>query len=463
MMRPRRSAWVIGLALCQGGVAGAAEPRQPGVAVGPDRAPIVQSCVTCHNDTHATAGLMLDKIDVDQVGRDAEVWEKVARKLRAGMHPPAGPSRPEARTLDAFVGALEQSLDRLDQANWDAGAASAVTDLELASRLAAFLWRSWPDTELLDLATAGQLKSPAVLERQTRRMLQDPRADALLSNFFNQWLMLRNVLNVRPDPGLFPGFDDDLRQGLLRETEMFLRSQVREDRGVPELLTANYTFLNDRVARHYGVPNITGSQFRRITLPDARRAGLLGHGSILALTSLSIRTSPVLRGQWLLGTFLGTPVPPPPPNIPALVEDKRGNSTPVRPRLEQHNRHPACASCHVSIDPLGYALENFDAVGRWRSTEGATPVDASGKLADGTAINGAGDLRKMLTTRREVFVTTVVDRLLAYALGRRIAYYDMPSVRAIVRDAARVDYRWSAIIAGVVRSTPFHMKRAEQR
>jgi cytochrome c551/c552 len=433
-------------------------------AQGPDPALLAKACVVCHSASQPGAGLMLDKIDADHIGRDAEVWEKIARKLRSGFHPPAGPTRPPTRALDAFAQSVERALDRLDASNWSAAAAAPASDLEMASRLSAFLWRSWPDEELLELAAAGRLRQPPVLEQQTRRMLADPRADALISNFFNQWLMLRNLPSLRPDPKLFPGFDDNLRQGLLRETELFLRSQVRDDRGVPELLTATYTFVNDRVARHYGLANVSGSHFRRITWPDSRRAGLLGHASILAITSYSNRTSPVLRGKWLLETFFGTPVPPVPANVPRLPEDAvEAPATPMRTRLDQHTRNPACASCHVTLDPLGYALENFDGVGRWRTLDAGTTIDTSSTLPDGTAIHGPDGLRKLLAARREVFVTTVVDRLMTYALGRRITHYDMPSVRGIVRDAAAAEYRWSAVIAAIVRSTPFQMKRTEQR
>jgi cytochrome c551/c552 len=433
-------------------------------AQAPDRELLKQACVVCHNAAQPVAGLMLDKIDPEQIGRDAEVWEKVARKLRTGLHPPAGPTRPQARALDTLAQGIERALDRLDSSNWSAGASSPASDLELASRLSAFLWRSWPDEELLELAAAGRLRTPGVLERQTRRMLTDPRSDALISNFFNQWLMLRNLANHRADQKIFPGVDDALRQALLRETELFLRSQVRDDRGVPELVTANYTFMNDRVAKHYGVPNVTGPQFRRVPLPDGRRAGLLGHGSILAITSYATRTSPVLRGMWLLETFFGTPMPPVPANVPALPEDEsKQPAASVRGRLERHTRNPACAACHVTIDPLGYALENFDGVGRWRAMDAGMPINATSALPDGTPLDGPAGLRSLLTSRRDVVVTTVVDRLMTYALGRRITYYDMPSVRGIVRDAASADYRWSAIIAGVVKSTPFQMKRNEQR
>lgn len=433
-------------------------------AQGPDAVLLKQACVVCHNAAAPAAGLMLDKIDPDQIGRDAEVWEKIARKLRSGLHPPAGTTRPPARALDVFVQSVERGLDRLEASNWSAGAASPASDLELASRLSGFLWRSWPDDELLALAASGSLRKPAVLEQQMRRMLADPRADALISNFFNQWLMLRNLQASRPDLRLFPAFDESLRQGLLRETELFLRSQVRDDRGVPELLTANYTFVNDRVARHYGLPNVSGSQFRRVTLADGQRAGLLGHGSILAITSYSTRTSPVIRGKWLLETLFGTPVPPIPANVPSLPEDDgKVPATSVRTRLDAHNRNPVCASCHVTLDPLGYALENFDAVGQWRAVDSEAPINASSTLPDGTAMDGPAGLRALLTARRDVFVTTVVDRLMTYALGRRITHYDMPAVRAIVREAAAADYRWSAIIAGVVKSTPFQMKRTEER
>jgi hypothetical protein len=334
-------------------------------------------------------------------------------------------------------------------------------DLELASRLSFFLWSSIPDDELLSIAAQGKLKDRRVLDRQVRRMLADPRAGALARNFAGQWLFLRNLQGHLPDNMAFPDFDHNLRQAFRRETELLFDTVVREDRSVLDLLDANYTFVNERLARHYGIPNVYGSRFRKVTLADENRRGLLGHGSVLTVTSYPNRTSPVLRGKWILENILGTPPPPPPPNVPALTESgEDGQVLTVRERLEAHRRNPVCASCHRVMDPLGFSLENFDGIGQWRSREEGGPVDASGQLADGTAVDGPVSLRQALTRRPEQFVGTVAEKLLTYALGRGLEYYDMPVVRSIARDSAPGDYRFSSIVAGIVRSTPFQMKRA---
>jgi hypothetical protein len=292
-------------------------------------------------------------------------------------------------------------------------------------------------------------------------MLADARSDALVSNFAAQWLFLRNLRVVAPDVNAFPEFDDNLRQAFQRETELFLGSQIREDRSVTDLLAADYTFVNERLARHYGIPNVYGSRFRRVTLVDEQRRGLLGQGSILTVTSYATRTSPVVRGKWLLENILGAPPPPPPPNVPELVEDDAGGQpASVRERMEQHRRNPVCASCHSTIDPLGFALENFDAIGKWRATgQDGEPIDASGTLPDGRAFVGPVGLRDLLLSRREEFVSTATEKLLTYALGRGLEYYDAPAVRAIMRDAAPNEYRWSSIILGIAKSTPFQMRR----
>ncbi len=337
-----------------------------------------------------------------------------------------------------------------------------LTDLELASRLSFFLWSSIPDDELLDAATRGKLSDPRVLERQVRRMLADPRSKALTDNFVGQWLYLRNIRSVYPDPDVFPEFDDNLREALQRETELFFESQVREDRSVVELLSANYTFLNERLARHYGISNIYGNRFRRVTFSDDERGGLLGHGSLLTVTSYPNRTSPVLRGKWLLENILGTPPPPPPPDVPALPDRGEGGKlASVRERLEQHRRNPACAVCHAPMDPLGFALENFDAIGGWRASEAGASIDASGALPNGNHFEGLAGLRSVLLSQREQFVRTVTEKLLTYALGRGVEYYDLPEVRTITREATASDYRWSSIILGIVKSTPFQMRRSE--
>ena len=290
-----------------------------------------------------------------------------------------------------------------------------------------------------------------------RRLLADPRATTLVTNFAAQWLLVRNVPAVAPDVNAFPEFDDDLREAFQRETELFLDAQLREDRSVLELLTADHTFINERLAKHYGIDGVHGSHFRRVRFDDDRRAGLLGQGSILTVTSYANRTSPVVRGKWLLENLLGAPPPPPPPNVPPLDDgDAVGAARSMRDRMEQHRENPACASCHAQMDPLGFALENFDAIGRWRD------VDAAVTLPDGQSFRGAAGLREMLQSRRDELVHNVVSRLLTYALGRGVEAYDMPAIRAIVREAEADDYRWSSIILGIASSTPFQMRSAER-
>jgi hypothetical protein len=339
----------------------------------------------------------------------------------------------------------------------------SISDLELASRLSFFLWSSIPDDTLLNLAIQGTLGNPAVLERQVTRMLNDPRSDALVSNFAAQWLHLRNVTAVAPDQQIDPDFDDALRQASRRETELLLSSVIREDRNVLDLLTANYTFVNERLARHYGIPNVKGSHFRRVTLADDRRRGLLGHASILSVTAFPNRTSPVLRGKWVLENILGTPPPPPPPNVPPLDETKAvEQSMSMRDRIAQHRANPVCASCHSMMDPPGLALENFDLVGRWRTIdESASKIDASGVLPDGSAFDGPAGLRAALVRNPDRFVTTLTEKLLIYALGRGLEGYDQPAVRRIRREAAEKDYRFSSLVMGIVRSAPFLMRRTQ--
>ena len=354
-----------------------------------------------------------------------------------------------------------------DPSNVPAGTAYHISDFELASRLSFFLWSSIPDEELLGVAERGQLRQPEVLEAQVRRMLADRRSQALVSNFGGQWLYLRNMQLVSPDPYAFSDFDRNLRQAMEREMELFFESQIREDHGVPDLLTADYTFVNQRLAEHYGIPNIYGNHFRRVTLSgenDMRR-GLLGKGSLLTVTSYAHRTSPVVRGKWLLENVLGTPPPPPPPDVPALDENTDTGVAPrsMRERLEAHRANPVCASCHKIMDPLGFALENFDGIGRWRTTSAAgTPIDAAGRLVDGTEIDGPASLRRALLNRPEDFVTTVTEKLITYALGRGVEYYDGPAVRRVVREAAGSDYRWSSLILGIIESTPFQMRRSKE-
>ena len=338
-----------------------------------------------------------------------------------------------------------------------------VSDIQLASRLSFFLWSSIPDDQLRNLAEQGKLNNPVVLEQQVRRMLADPRSRALVANFAGQWLYLRNMQTVMPDKKEFPEFDENLREALVRETELFFESMLREDRGVFELLDAPYTFLNERLGRHYGIPNIYGSHFRRVNLDDERRRGLLGQGSILTVTSYANRTSPTLRGKFVLENILGAPPPPPPANVPSLKDrNESGKMLSVRKQLEEHRRNPVCAACHALMDPLGFALENFDALGKWRTVSGVTnvPIDASGVLPDGTQFNGPAELRQILLSRREEFVGVVAEKLLTYALGRGLEYYDQPAVRKIIMEAAP-DYHWSSMILGIVKSPPFQMRRSQ--
>ena len=339
-----------------------------------------------------------------------------------------------------------------------------ISDVELASRLSFFLWSSIPDDELLDVAASGELSDPAVLAAQTRRLLADPRAEALTTNFAGQWLYLRNLDAVTPNLRLFPDFDDNLRQGFRRETELLFESMVREDRSVLDLIDADYTFLNERLAKHYGVPNVYGDRFRRVALgPDSPRAGLLGHGSILTVTSYATRTSPVLRGKWILDNILGTPPPPPPPNVPELVEPHPGQQArSMRERMIQHRVNPACAACHELMDPAGLAMENFDAIGRWRDlAEDGLPIDASGSLPGGQTFEGVDGLRQAVLARPEVFVGTLTEKLLTYGLGRGVDYRDASAVREVVRRAALDDYSFSSLILAIVESSPFQMRRSQ--
>jgi mono/diheme cytochrome c family protein len=345
-----------------------------------------------------------------------------------------------------------------------AGKTYHVSDLAMASRLSFFLWSTVPDEELLDVASQGKLKDPAMLEKQVRRMLADPKSKSLVANFTGQWLGVRSLKTAEPVVNLFPDFDDNLRAAYQREIELFFGSIVYEDRSVMDLLTANYTFVNERLAKQYGIPNIYGPQFRRVELPadlDMRR-GLLGKGALLTLTSNAARTSPVARGKWFLATFLGSPPPDPPPNVPVIKDkapDATGNAKAptMREIMEQHHTNPSCASCHKIFEPIGLSLENFDAVGTWRTLDGDSPIDASGVLVDGTKINGVASLRDSLVKRSDQFVRVVTEKMLTYALGRGVEYQDMPTVRAIVRQSANDKYQFSSIIMGIVKSAPFQM------
>jgi hypothetical protein len=356
-----------------------------------------------------------------------------------------------------------QFLFRMEQdpAGVAPGTVYRISDLELASRLSFFLWSSIPDDELLDVAERSDLSKPEVLEEQVRRMLADPRSRSLVSNFGGQWLYLRNLDSFTPDLRLFPDFDDNLRQAFREETELFFESVLREDRNVLSLLKADYTFLNERLARHYEIPNVYGSRFRRVSLdPSSKRGGLLRQGSVLAVTSYATRTSPVIRGKWVLENIVGAPPPPPLPDVPALKDNTISATLSVRERLAEHRSNAACASCHSLMDPIGFSLENFDAVGRWRTLEEGKSVDASGGFSDGSKFTGVAGLEDALLKRPEVFVGTLAEKLLTFALGRGLEYYDGPAIRKIVRDSRAADYRFSSIIVGLAKSAPFTMRKS---
>ncbi|MBW8884212.1 MAG: DUF1592 domain-containing protein, partial [Planctomycetia bacterium] len=342
------------------------------------------------------------------------------------------------------------------------GTVYRIADTELASRLSYFLWSSTPDDELLDLAIAGQLSRPEVLQQQVRRMLADDRARALVTNFGGQWLHLRNLDAFIPDMRLFQDFDDNLRQAMRQETELLLASIVREDRSVLDLIKTDHTYLNERLARHYGIPHVFGSQFRKVSLDaDSHRGGLFRQASILAVTSYPTRTSPVIRGKWILENILGTPPPPPPGNVPALKDNMVASNLSVRQRLAQHRADEACAGCHRLMDPAGFALENYDAIGRWRETEEGLPVDATGGLPDGSEFLGVAGLEQAVLARPEMFVGTLTEKLLTFALGRGVETYDAPAVRTVIRESKDADYRFSSLILGIAASTPFQMRRSE--
>jgi hypothetical protein len=338
------------------------------------------------------------------------------------------------------------------------GSVHRISDVELTSRLSFFLWSSIPDDELLAVAERGELADTSVLERQVRRMLADPRSQSLVTNFVGQWLFLRNIARIQPDPVAFPNFDENLRQALQKETELLLESTLQEDRSVAAVLNTDYTFLNQRLAEHYGVKGIYGSEFRRVPVTDRNRQGLLGQASILAATSYPNRTTPTIRGKWVLEQLLGTPPPPPPPNVPSLKDDPGTKRMTMRQRMEEHRANPACAVCHGIMDPIGFALENFDGLGRWRDSIGTGPIDASGVLPDGTRFEGPVGLRDVLLSKRDLFVETFTERLLTYALGRGVEEYDRPVIRKIVREAEADGHRWSSILFGIIKSTPFRMR-----
>ena len=459
---------------------GGDQRTQPGVysvtvtgpfdATGPGDTPSRQRILTCRPNTGAEERACAEEI-LSTLARRAYRRPATAADLDTLLE-----FYEEGRAAGDFDAGIEMALRRLlvspeflfrierDPEGAAPNAPYRISDLELASRLSFFLWSSIPDDELLDVAAAGSLREPGVLEGQVRRMLADPRAEALVTNFAAQWLYLRNLPAVSPDFIVFPDFDETLRRALREETELFFDSIIREDRSVLDLLNADYTFLNERLAKHYGIPNVYGSHFRRIDLPPGSpRGGLLGQGSILAVTSYATRTSPVVRGKWILENLLGTPPPPPPANVPPLSEEGSDAVLSMRERMVEHRRNPVCASCHAIMDPIGLSLENFDAIGRWRErTAGFEPLDVEGSFPDGTTFDGAGGLRETLLDRSDQFVRTLASKLLTYGLGRAVEYHDVPAVRVIEREAAADDYRFSSMILGIVKSTPFQMRRAPQ-
>ncbi len=379
------------------------------------------------------------------------------------------------RKESGFEGGIEVALQRVlagpeflfrverDPAGVAPNTAYRLNDFALASRLSFFLWSSIPDDELLDLAENGRLRNREVLQQQVRRMLADPRSYALAENFAGQWLSMRNMRGVSPDPKVYPDFDDELRAGFAKETELFFGALLREDRPIMDLLTADFTFVNERLARHYGIPNVYGSGFRRVAIEEPARRGLLGQGTILTATSRANRTSPVLRGKWVLDNLLGVPPPPPPANVAAGLEEKNkdGKVLTVRQQMDQHRNNPACSGCHSLMDPIGFALDNFNGVGQWRTSDAGSPLDVSGVLYDGAPFQGPLEFRKLLVDREELVVHTVAEKLLTYALGRALQSYDQPAVRGIVRESAPGNHRWSSLVLGIVNSTPFQMRRSQ--
>jgi Protein of unknown function (DUF1592)/Protein of unknown function (DUF1588)/Protein of unknown function (DUF1587)/Protein of unknown function (DUF1585)/Protein of unknown function (DUF1595)/Planctomycete cytochrome C len=453
-------------------------PLNPGAA---DESPSYKRVFVCRPGTAAGAGQARPAKSADEAECARKILATLARRayrrpvIESDLNVLLG-FYGEARAAGGFDAGIEAALQRLlvspsflirtefTPANAPGDGVYRINDVDLASRLSFFLWSSIPDDELLDLANKGTLHEPAVLERQARRMLADPRSQAFTTNFAGQWLSLRRLKEIVPDSYLFPDYGDTLARAFQREAELFFDSILREDRSAIDLLTANYTFVNEPLAKHYGLPEVKGMNFRRVVLPDdSPRRGLLGKGAILASTALPNRTSPVVRGKWVLQNILGAPPPEPPPNVPSLQENgervTRVNT--LRERLEQHRASPACASCHKLMDPIGFALERFDPVGRYRTfDENFVPIDSTGVYVDGTRIDGPDGLRQVLVNHAPQFVFTVTSKLLTYALGRGVEYYDAPAVRAILRDAAPGNYPLSSLVLGVVKSGPFQMRRA---
>jgi hypothetical protein len=447
-------------------------------ATGPGDTASRRRIFSCRPDQSDPASADTAPIPDDELDCAERILGTLARRAYRGQQTPADIETlmrffADGRSIRDFDLGIQLALERLlaspkfsfrverDPAEMPAGTVHAVSDIELASRLSFFLWSSIPDDSLLSIAERGELSRPEVLDREVSRMLADPKAAALVDNFAGQWLYLRNLRSMVPNSASFPDFDDNLRQGLLRETELFFEYIVQQDRPVTELMTADYSFLNERVARHYGIDDVYGNHFRRVKLEDPARFGLLGKGSVLMVSSHTDRTSPVVRGKWVLENLLGTPPPAPPPDVPPLEETASDANETLRDRLVRHRSNAVCASCHALMDPIGFALENFNAIGQWRDNEygaGSPPIDATGRLLDGSEVSGPVELRNALMNHPELFVATVTEKLMVYALGRGLVPSDMPIVRQIIRDADAGDDRFSALISGIVDSAPFQLR-----
>ena len=426
--------------------------------------PLFESyCASCHNATNRSGGLDVSSLNARNVSEKTSAWENLLRRLRARRDPPTGLPRPDDNTYRSVISRLEQALDSAYAANSPLNLAEHITDEEWASRIAALVWGTVPDASLLNDARSGKLRDPAVMNRQVLRMLRDPKSLNLALNFLEPWLSIDQIKKTSMDPAVFPQADSELLQSMADETRLFLESQLREDHGVLELWTATYTYLNERLAHHYGITGISGRSFQRVTWRDTNRAGILGMSGPLSALSFPARTSPTRRGIYVLTKFLGMDPPDPPANVPPLADNSAARGQSMRDRMASHRVHPACASCHATFDPLGLALENFDGVGQWRTTDGGAPIDASGAFIDGTRFNGPAELRAGLLKYRDAYYANVTQQLLAHALNRkgragRLYDYEMPSARAITRSAATNNYRWSSLISGVVTSDPFRMK-----
>jgi len=442
--------------------AAATPPAAANVDVKSTAAFFERYCLQCHSRGDKSGGLDIGTLNSLKIRENTLVWEKILGRLQARFDPPPGAPRPDDKTYGAVVLTLQRALDAAYATSRPLNSADRATDAELAGRLATLVWDGAPDESLLEDARRGALHDPATLRRQVTRMLRDPKSAGLIDGFFTNWLSLERIKTVRPDPSRYPQFDADLLQAMETETRLFLESQLREDEDAIRVWTAEYTYINERLARHYGLFGITGKEFRRVTLTNPNRAGILGQAGPLAALAFPARTSPTVRGRFVLSKFLGVDAPGPPANVPPLAEGGANPGT-MRARMQAHKLNPSCANCHALFDPLGLALENFDAIGGWRVTDEGARIDASGAFLDGTRFTGPAELRVGLLKYRDAYYTSLTQQLLAYALNRqgragRVYDYEMPAVRKIVRDASDDGYRWSSILAGIAASDPFQTK-----